>query len=245
MKSHCAAQPERSLERFLAGVLLLACLASPLPAAAAWYQVEVIVFERLKPDPDGELFVDNPGLPDRSAGIELLAEPPPGAETAAPGSSVLVPFLKLPADRYRLEGIYRVLRLSSEYRPLLHVAWQQPGEGPNASRSVFLEAFADEGARSAQAEGFAPMQPLLNGLVGIRVSRFLHADVDMVYFPPESRLRAGTTADGDGRGASQADYVRLRERRKILLNELHYFDHPLFGIILQVSRIQQEERPIE
>src|SRR5690606_31024643 len=122
MKSHCAAPPERSLPRFFAGVLFVAGLAAALPAAAAWYQVEVIVFERLKPDVDGELFSDNPGLPDRSASIDLLEEPPPapavpeaeaGAEAGAEGKApVLVPYLELPSERHRLEGVYRVLRLS-------------------------------------------------------------------------------------------------------------------------------------
>jgi hypothetical protein len=37
------------------------------------------------------------------------------------------------------------------------------------------------------------------------------------------------------------DYVRLNETRRIRLNELHYFDHPMFGVILQVSRYEREE----
>ena len=35
--------------------------------------------------------------------------------------------------------------------------------------------------------------------------------------------------------------VRLTESRRIKLNELHFFDHPLFGVILQVSRYETEE----
>lgn len=37
------------------------------------------------------------------------------------------------------------------------------------------------------------------------------------------------------------DYVRLTETRRLRLNELHYFDHPMFGMILQVSRYEREE----
>ena len=33
----------------------------------------------------------------------------------------------------------------------------------------------------------------------------------------------------------------MRESRKIKLNELNYFDHPLFGVILQVSRMETNE----
>ncbi|MCG8324602.1 MAG: peptidoglycan binding protein CsiV [Thiotrichales bacterium] len=35
-------------------------------------------------------------------------------------------------------------------------------------------------------------------------------------------------------------YARIRESRKIKLNEVHYFDHPLFGALIQVSRLSKE-----
>jgi len=34
------------------------------PLQAAWYQVEVIVFENMESASDGELWYENPGLPD-------------------------------------------------------------------------------------------------------------------------------------------------------------------------------------
>jgi hypothetical protein len=34
---------------------------------------------------------------------------------------------------------------------------------------------------------------------------------------------------------------RMQEKRRLKLNEKHYFDHPKFGILLQVSRLEPEE----
>ena len=31
--------------------------------------------------------------------------------------------------------------------------------------------------------------------------------------------------------------LELKETRRIKLNEIHYFDHPMYGVILQVSRL--------
>jgi hypothetical protein len=36
---------------------------------------------------------------------------------------------------------------------------------------------------------------------------------------------------------------RMQEKRRLKLNEKHYFDHPKFGILLQVSRLEVEQDP--
>ena len=36
---------------------------------------------------------------------------------------------------------------------------------------------------------------------------------------------------------------RLVEKRRLKLNEKHYFDHPKFGLLLQVSRLEAEKSP--
>lgn len=223
-------RPDRlsRLRLLLSGLLAFVSLPSP----ASWYQVEVIVFERLAPDLDGEVWIENPGLPDRSTAINLVA----AADVVATDPARLMPYLALDAARLRLDGVYRTLRLTREYRPLLHVAWQQPGEGAAGDRAVHLEQFREPDA-AAPETGFVPRDLILDGLVQVRVGRFLHAQVDMVYFPQPGRLPALAVPAG-ARGA--ADYVRMRQRRKILLNELHYFDHPLFGLIVQVSRMQPD-----
>ena len=45
---------------------------------------------------------------------------------------------------------------------------------------------------------------------------------------------AALTLDEEAR----ADYARLTESRRVRLNEIHYFDHPLFGLIVQVSLLK-------
>ena len=63
--------------------------------------------------------------------------------------------------------------------------------------------------------------------------------MDIAYFPAYLS-NEGAVQDEDETlfVQQQADYVRLQESRKIRLNEIHYFDHPFFGVILRVSRLK-------
>jgi hypothetical protein len=210
--------------------LLLSCLLvlTASPAQAAWYQVEVIVFEAINPDVDGEVWGEGAGLPDTAYTTNLVA----GSPDPAAGSG-LVPYLALDAASFRLDGVLRTLKLTREYRPLLHVAWQQPGEGPVADRSVHLLQLRDGAATPAADSGLLEASdPIIDGTMQLRVGRFLHVALDIAYFPRP----AGTAETSPGAPIGQP--VRMRERRKVLLNDLNYFDHPLFGVLVQVSRLQ-------
>ena len=227
------------------------------PAPADWYQVEVVLFEYLEPDAGNEWWYENPGLPGRDQTIELItgvAEPVPG-ETINPADEAnLMPYLALSKDNYRLAGVNRVLRLSRDYRPLLHVAWQQPALDKRDIRAIHLDntQFEEKPAEQVEVEPgelwdlpeYTPPVKVYDGIIRLRRSRYLHLDVDFAYFPefleqPDLAPPEGT-ADYD---RLWADYVRLTESRRIKLNELHYFDHPLFGLAIQVSRIETTDSP--
>ena len=243
------------------------------PVNAAWYQVEVVVFDYLSPDFDGELWYENPGLPDRNNSVELVTElaqlkdevlAPEVVDTAqlemTRKKADLVPYLRLDGDVLRLEGVQRVLLLSRDYRPQLHVAWQQPGLESRQAKAVHLHKFGELEESFSNEESSddvfdleallsqTPMREdvykLLNlifeGTIQLRSSTFLHVDVDMAYFPEYFRRDKELIEENiNDVVEKRADYVRLKESRKIRLNEIHYFDHPLFGIILRVSRLKR------
>lgn len=221
----------------LGSVLILCAMSFP---ASAWYQVEVIVFEYLHPDADGELWQSNPGLSDGDSSTEL------NLGDAAAGSPFVAYRMISPAH-FRLGGVYQSLRTSHDYRPVLHVAWEQPGSGEGPARAVHLEqspgvASPGNGTGDTTSDPAAALQPagtIVDGTVRVRSGRFLHVDVDMAYFPQDFRLQA----DAGTAGASAAptlDHVRMRTSRKIKLNELQYLDHPLFGVIVEVSRLRPD-----
>ncbi len=247
----------------IAGIIL-ALLFSVNIVHADWYQVEVIVFEYLYPDTDGENWYVNPLLPSLQNSASLVTE----KELEQVAQDIVgrteisreagnmegideeeiepVPYKVLPNDRYRLEGIYRVLGLSRDYRPVYHVAWQQPAVDGNLAKAVHLQIDEDikKPEQTGAGEIYEPAAVLFDGTVRIRSTQFLHVDIDMVYFrsPPLPAGQNGMEhSEPDTQPGKYADYVSMQETRRIRLNELHYFDHPMFGVILQVSRLETEQ----
>ena len=251
--------------------LIVCFLCQSLPVSAAWYQVELIVFRHLSPDTDGEVWYENPGLPERNQSIELISDLAEAeldatdseaeidaAELSVNPNRELIPYLQLPSAELKLGGIQRVLKLSSEYRPLMHIAWQQPALRADSARPVHLQQYEDSSTlkhseaiqepedieslinqSSDELDIYEVPELIFDGTIKLRSSKFLHADIDFAFFPVDLGEDSVSQATDDGHFVLQeADYVRLTESRKIRLNEIHYFDHPYFGVILRVSRLK-------
>ncbi len=115
--------PPCSLRRTAA---LAACLAASWAVNAQtdeepWYTVELIVFEQL--DSTGLFGERWPLDPGRPAIEEALVLTPAGGEAGATPT----PFELLDEDDLSLRETWSRLRRSRGFRPLLHVAWRQPG----------------------------------------------------------------------------------------------------------------------
>ena len=214
--------------------------------AESWYQVEVIVFDRLQPNLDGEQW-QNEEFKIRNNMIELQPDDP-----VLNFDQALVPFMILNKKRKRLHGVYRVLRLSSEYRPLIHLSWQQPATERRQSRYVHVQKLdgdevlpdiesikPDELAEEPEfLDDMLMPERIIDGSIRIRSGFYLHADIDLSYFkelPPENKIIR--TSEESFQNNFEKSVIKLKETRKIKLNEIHYFDHPMYGVILQVSRL--------
>lgn len=205
-------------------------------------------------------------------GTNSVQGPDPATSTAV---KPLVPYEVLPESRYQLQGIYQALRQSQEYRPHYHVAWQQPGYDGNMARAVHLQQEDRGSSYEStlplalmtdpvSAEFYEPVKLLLDGTVRIRSSAFLYVDIDMLLFrsPANNLAPLNIPAQGGPQSPQSvpeqqekiivgsimekpAEYIRLKEIRRIKLNEIQYFDHPRFGVILQVSRLEEEDVGME
>ncbi len=246
--------------------IIIACIfiSWSIGAHAVWYQVELIVFENLYPQSDGEVWHKTPDLIELDDTVILKS-----IRNAISGVSEenntsdediqLLPYTILPDENYRMNGIYRVLRLSREYRPLYHVSWQQPGLDGNQAKSVHLQTNdvanlyeltmpATLVTDPMPVNFYEPVNLSLDGTLRIRSNLYLYLDLDMVLFrqPPlqESdyieEISVPELPSLQVPEIEPVEYVRLFETRRIKLNELHYFDHPMFGVIVQVSRYGTE-----
>ena len=171
---------------------LLFALASQSVLAENRYQVEVIVFEHLNMNAGGEIWPQDRERPQWDNALAIF------------GSANDPRFTPLSSARYRMGGVYRTLRSSQGYRPILHLAWEQTGLPSSRARGVYIAA--DNGQ--------------VEGKIQLEQSRFLHVEMDLIY----------------PFGGERGQFARLKERRRMKLKELHYFDNPVFGAIVQVTR---------
>ena len=115
--------------------------------------------------------------------------------------------LALTRAQFGLDGIWTSMRRSAGYRPLAHFAWAMPAEWSGEPIPLRLSTLAA-----------VPLP--FSGLASLEEERFVHLAVDL-------RMPA---SEGDG-----GEY-QIRERRRLLLGEVHYFDHPRFGVIARLFR---------
>lgn len=198
-----------SMPKILAG-WLLAALASTA-AADDLYKIELIVFENLDPAAQqAEHWPAHPGMPALDNALELAAQP------AASES----PWRVLKPAELAMGGVYQRLRGSPRYRPILHTGWVQALD--NTDRKVGVHVYS--GMQAASAGAGAARK--IDGTVAVRRGRFLHADVDLIYI---------RTTPGAEASSGAIPPVRLVTTRRLRNNEVHYLDHPLFGVIITVS----------
>jgi hypothetical protein len=110
-----------------------------------------------------------------------------------------------PSASRRLGGIADRLRSSAGFRLLAHEAWRQPDLLPARARSVGLAANDPDIGR-------------ISGTVLLRRQRVMVAEVDLWLEDPVTFER-----------------YRLHDTRRIRSGDLHYFDHPRIGVIMEIN----------
>lgn len=206
------------MKKFLLGLLLAAAVVAA--ARADEIKVELIVFENLDPSAiQAEIWPANPGAPALDNAIELAAAGKTSSAAVTGNSPTSEKFwrLLLPTE-LSMGGVMQRLRNSPRYRPLLHVGWVQPLDGSDRSPAVHVFS-------GMAGSGDTPVSsPQINGVAAVRRNRFMHGDVDLLF--KKNAAAAPITA-------------RLDASRRLRNNEVHYLDHPLFGVIIKVTPIKE------
>jgi hypothetical protein len=78
---------------------------------------------------------------------------------------------------------------------------------------------------------------------------YLHIDSDMFYRQPVPETYLGSDENelslDESTTAHNVTYrlasVPLAEQRRVISTQLHYFDHPLFGFVVQIRRYKRPE----
>ena len=210
MSDRVRARPARLAALALAAVLA-AGFANATAASERWFIVEIIIFDDLEGEGlRAELWPADPGEPAVEDAVELAASAQGERAFHLAGRSEL-----------RLRDAWGALRRSSRYRPLLHVGWRLPGLGHDAARPARIAPYLGQGR-----EGI-----VVRGTVKVSLARYLHLELDLLY----DRPRNDTATSPDEAVPTQ---FRLRSKRRMRSKELHYIDHPMFGVLVLITPVE-------
>lgn len=149
----------------------------------------------------------------------------------------------LPPERYQLNAVYESLERLDAYRPLMRAAWIQPTLPEDATRPIKLRIL-----------GNPPLR--LDGTVTLYLNRFLHLVMDLSleekapYRGGTEFRRGGTFGNDEVRApfsfgsrstVTPSIYYRIQEDRIVRNGELRYYDHPKFGVIAKITRVEEKE----
>lgn len=130
----------------------------------------------------------------------------PTPENAAPGSPIA--WQALPAHELKLAGARQALARTGRVGLLFHTGWRQrAGEG----RPVYVSSPVTPAAEGAAS------RPFVEGAVRLTPAG--------PGFRMDSRFVAHTVEAS----------ILLGESRAVVVGDLHYLDHPLVGVIVQVT----------
>lgn len=204
------------------------------------YTVEMIVFRYAQSVSVGtEIFpADIPVVEERGLDEDpLFIEEEPLEEI--PRFYRSIDFVPLAEDEYTMGDILDRLRRLDVYEPLMHFGWSQA-------------TWPDEGTLPIELGTMGTLPEGLNGSLRLYLSRYLHLVVDLQLDAPDARQSMDSQSSyGDYRSLNEYGDIgdpnpvryRISENRILRSGELRYFDHPKFGVLARVARV--EDAPAE
>jgi hypothetical protein len=207
------------------------------------YSVEMIIFKYAQEvEPGSEIFpadrppvIDTPVLDD-----EPLLQEEPLEETERRLRNIEL--VRLTQSEFTMNEIMERLRRLDVYEPVMHFGWTQTTWPQGETRDI------DLGSMGRLPSG-------LGGTLKLYLSRYLHLVVDLQLDAPES---ANVVPGRDDPRSGYGDYrtlnamgeidepgpvrYRINENRIFRSGELRYFDHPKFGVLARVTRVEEQEQ---
>ena len=117
-------------------------------------------------------------------------------------------YARVSAGDKTLQGSYNRLKRASAYQPFYYQSWRILVNSGSVSLPIDVSGGNED----------------LNGWIKVQRGELLHVIADLEFSPSAYE--------------TEKLIYRLKEKRRVLLNEVHYLDHPLFGAVVKVSPVE-------
>lgn len=186
------------------------------------------------------------------------------ASAAAPATE---PFTLLPDDQLALNDAVKRLEDSRDYQPLLHIGWRQPVPERNNGQPVLIDSRklllytariandtppADQGTTDSATQNPPAVddqgpdeivttinENFVSGTLTLTRGRYLHMGLDLLY-QRQPNSPQFFSFFGFGSGEATPELYRMTQSRRMRRGEVHYFDHPKFGVLAMVTAVEND-----
>ena len=230
------------------------------PAKQQWYQVEVLIFRNDTP------FESSPekwpqrikrNFPEK---LSTLQPPQPDSQEA---------FVKLAPEDTTFTQYFKEIERRDNANMLYHAAWRQPKISRNIALPLLIQSTALSPDGQYILEGTIKIgiqryihidtdlwlsdytvkkkSPLDHWLNEFAPSPFAATDIDpaAAATSPGSALPYKDNYETDAPVYIAQHIARLQQSRRMKRDELHYLDHPLFGVLVRTIRYERPEVEID
>jgi hypothetical protein len=185
---------------------LLALVSIPAPAID-FYDVEILVFQQLDSQGDDEE-LDVPNI--RHLELNLQLHDLLDQTSAIPLEPAIEGYLSDPGQR---------IENSRDYEILFHGRWSQATSDRKAAPYIRIDLPT------------VGQSPALIGVLRLFSTDLLYVDAFLRYRPSEQQANNQIVKSKD---LNTQPYYFLNERRRVKFREVHFLDHPKFGVLLTV-----------
>ena len=132
-----------------------------------------------------------------------------------------------------LDNQVKAITRQQQLRPILHQRWRAPLPARDAPLPLYISSEVDDEHPETEA-GF----PRVAGFISVTVARYLH-------FAPTLWYHADTLGGAplvlpmveSAPPTPNVKYMQLAESRRMRSGDLHYLDHPKFGIVVRIDPV--------
>lgn len=175
-----------------------------------------------------------------------------GIESSRVARQYMDPELTMLGRRdYTMNEIYDKLVKLDAYKPIMRAGWTQPTYEKAVTAPIPLRRLGNPPQR-------------LNGSLTLYLGRYLHLVVDLTMDAnksgplPREETSASARTFGDSRTQNEYGMIdeygellrrsiryRIFEDRIMKNGDIRYFDHPKFGVIAKITRVEESEEEID
>ncbi|MFT6925578.1 MAG: hypothetical protein ACJAZP_001162 [Psychromonas sp.] len=244
--------------------IILLCFSFSANAAERWFEVEVLLFQRdISFEKTGERLSDDFLTLDTANSTEILKVNAAGqTNPVVIGAQQFVQnannFILLDSSHLQLSAQRKSLAAHAGFKPILHMAWRMPVKSNNSAKPIHLF-----GGENLEAGPQSENKWAVDGNFKIYLDHYLYIDSQFIIrqktvqekikpqIAPVQNSNILESENGveiidlnrDANRVENNQEIVIKEalfdqRRRLRSEEIHYLDHPLMGVIVQIRKIE-------